>query len=138
MECNTESARIDVFLDIQLSIKEFGTTTFYDSVESALDAHIQSERLDGQNKYFCNTCNKLCDAQKGLKFLSFPYILCVQLKRFDFDYQNLTRVKLSSQVKFTELLDVKKYLNGDINPNNDLKTEYKLFSIMIHSGSATG
>ena len=39
----------------------------------------------------------LCDALQGLKFLSFPYILTLQLKRFDFDYVTMHRIKLNDR-----------------------------------------
>ena len=107
----------------------------------------------------------MCTAHKGLKFDSFPYILSLQLKRFDFDYDTMSRFKLSNSVTFPEVLNVKKYIQykfqseksylseNDQNVNNEenrnLQSEeeetnkdelydYELFSIMIHSGSATG
>jgi len=63
----------------------------------AMHAFIQPEILDGNNQYFCETCNKKCDAHKGLKFSHFPYILTLHLKRFDFDYNSMTRIKLTDR-----------------------------------------
>ena len=114
----------------------------------------------------------MCKAHKGLKFVSFPYILSLQLKRFDFDYNTMSRFKLSNQVTFPEILNVKKYLESEkhctasgveqnesemseqtdpsepidkilkIDEESSVKEDdglsYELFSIMIHSGSATG
>lgn len=135
----------------------------------------------------------MCKAHKGLKFESFPYILSLQLKRFDFDYTTLSRFKLSNPVTFPEILNVNKYLHNEnlplvndstsaettghtedslgesvSNEKKSIKNEdgpidkiikldvdetnksdetlngedelsnYELFSIMIHSGSATG
>ena len=34
---------------------------------------------------------------KGLKFKRFPYLLTLQLKRFDFDYQAMHRIKLNDR-----------------------------------------
>ena len=48
----------------------------------------------GSNQYSCSRCNKKVDALKGLKFTKLPYILTLQLKRFDFDYTTMRRVKL--------------------------------------------
>lgn len=84
----------------------------------------------------------MCKAHKGLKFESFPYIISLQLKRFDFDYRTLSRFKIGSTVSFPEVLNVKKYLDSDKNvvenENQDSMYDYELFSIMIHSGSASG
>lgn len=108
LECETEKSREDTFLDIPLPVRPFGSTTAYDSVEEALKAFVQPETLDGNNQYFCEKCNKKCDAHKGLKFKKFPYVLTLHLKRFDFDYQTLHRIKLNDKVTFPQQLN----LNG--------------------------
>lgn len=64
LECNTESARVDVFLDIPLCIRPFGSEKTFESVEAALDAFVQPEILDENNKYHCNNCNRMCKAHK--------------------------------------------------------------------------
>ncbi|XP_071830491.1 ubiquitin carboxyl-terminal hydrolase 47-like isoform X3 [Apostichopus japonicus] len=189
-ECGNESARKDFFLDIPLVIRPFGSERAYGSVEEAIEAFVSPETLDGSNQYFCEKCNKKCDAHKGLKFLSFPYLLTLQLKRFDFDYNTLQRIKLNDKMTFPEILDLNDILedgeklhlpskderecqsdsgaeNEDSdpsNPNSDEPDEgidegidvehaatesasqlkqkgpyiYKLFSIMVHSGTASG
>lgn len=75
LECETEKSREDTFLDIPLPVRPFGNTTAYESIEEALKAFVQPETLDGNNQYFCEKCDKKCDAHKGLKFKKFPYIL---------------------------------------------------------------
>ena len=85
LECNVEKSREDTFLDIPLPVKPFGSAISFGSVEDALKAFVTPETLDGNNQYFCEKCNKKCDAHKGLKFSKFPYILTLHLKRFDFD-----------------------------------------------------
>lgn len=65
--------------------------------EEALSAFVQPETLSGTNQYHCETCNKKCDAHKGLKFVKFPYFLTLQLKRFDFDYNTFHRIKLNDE-----------------------------------------
>ena len=34
---------------------------------------------------------------QGLKFISFPYLLTLQMKRFDFDYSTMHRIKLNDR-----------------------------------------
>ena len=108
LECETEKSREDTFLDIPLPVRPFGSTTAYENIEEALKAFVQPETLDGNNQYFCEKCDKKCDAHKGLKFKKFPYILTLHLKRFDFDYQTLHRIKLNDKVTFPQQLN----LNG--------------------------
>ena len=65
--------------------------------EEAIQAFVQPEILNGTNQYDCEKCEKKTDAHKGLKFSHFPYILTVQLKRFDFDYNTFHRIKLNDR-----------------------------------------
>lgn len=97
LDCNTEKQREDKFLDIPLPVRPFGSTVAYENIEDALRAFVQPEVLEDNNQYHCETCNKKCDAHKGLKFTKFPYILTLHLKRFDFDYQTFHRIKLNDK-----------------------------------------
>uniref|UniRef100_A0A3Q3MWL6 Ubiquitin carboxyl-terminal hydrolase 47 n=1 Tax=Mastacembelus armatus TaxID=205130 RepID=A0A3Q3MWL6_9TELE len=113
LECGYESWRIDTYLDIPLVIRPFGASQAYGSVEEALQAFIQPETLDGPNQYFCERCKKKCDARKGLRFLHFPYLLTLQLKRFDFDYTTMHRIKLNDRMTFPEELDMGPFIDVD-------------------------
>ncbi|KAK2720979.1 ubiquitin carboxyl-terminal hydrolase 47-like isoform X2 [Artemia franciscana] len=195
LECNQEKAREDTFLDVPLPVRPFGSSAAYSSIEESLKAFVQPETLDGNNQYHCDRCGKKCDAHKGLKFSKFPYLLTLHLKRFDFDYSTLQRIKLNDRVTFPEILDLNSFLkdskdvSGDtddcLSEGTDLDDDashrthssklsdiesqvgeedegidltsgvvdperskrralesgpyvYELFSIMIHSGSASG
>ena len=89
--CQTESSRTDKYLDIPLVIRGFGESKAISSVEEALEKFTTPELLNGENQYFCEKCNKKVDATKGLKYNSFPYLLTLQLKRFDFDYETVKK-----------------------------------------------
>ncbi|XP_034625882.1 ubiquitin carboxyl-terminal hydrolase 47 isoform X3 [Trachemys scripta elegans] len=134
LECGYEGWRIDTYLDIPLVIRPYGSNQAFASVEEALHAFIQPEILDGPNQYFCERCKKKCDARKGLRFLHFPYLLTLQLKRFDFDYTTMHRIKLNDRMTFPEELDMSTFI--DVEDENSLL--YELFSVMVHSGSAAG
>uniref|UniRef100_A0A672IEK2 Ubiquitin carboxyl-terminal hydrolase 47 n=1 Tax=Salarias fasciatus TaxID=181472 RepID=A0A672IEK2_SALFA len=116
LECGYESWRIDTYLDIPLVIRPFGA-----SQEEALQAFIQPETLDGPNQYFCERCKKKCDARKGLRFLHFPYLLTLQLKRFDFDYTTMHRIKLNDRMIFPEELDMSPFI--DVEDEKSPQTE---------------
>ncbi|XP_013394518.1 ubiquitin carboxyl-terminal hydrolase 47 isoform X3 [Lingula anatina] len=123
MECKNESARVDAYLDIPLVIRPFGSTQAYGSVEEALDAFVQFETLDGANQYFCEKCNKKCDAHKGLRFVSFPYLLTLQLKRFDFDYSTMHRIKLNDKMTFPEILNLNHLVETEEGAANHVAEE---------------
>ncbi|XP_063802500.1 ubiquitin carboxyl-terminal hydrolase 47 isoform X3 [Pseudophryne corroboree] len=121
LECGYESWRIDTFLDIPLVIRPYGSNTAFGSVEEALHAFIQPETLDGPNQYFCERCKKKCDAMKGLRFLHFPYLLTLQLKRFDFDYTSMHRIKLNDRMTFLDELDMSPFI--DVEDEKSPQTE---------------
>eukprot|EP01130_Rhizamoeba_saxonica_P000691 TRINITY_DN1062_c0_g1_i1.p1 TRINITY_DN1062_c0_g1~~TRINITY_DN1062_c0_g1_i1.p1 ORF type:complete len:1244 (+),score=371.90 TRINITY_DN1062_c0_g1_i1:66-3797(+) len=112
LECGYEGSRTDSYLDIPLVIKPFGSTKVMGSIEEALKKFVEVEKLEGDNQYSCSECEIKVDAHKGLSFTSFPYLLTLQLKRFDFDYMTMRRVKLNDRVTFPEILDMNQFLEG--------------------------
>jgi len=54
---------------------------------------------------------------KGQRFLSFPPILQLQLKRFDFDYQTGAMNKIHDKYKFQTTLDLKEFLPQNPDPS---------------------
>lgn len=48
---------------------------------------------------------------QGLRFLHFPYLLTLQLKRFDFDYTTMHRIKLNDRMTFPEELDMGSFID---------------------------
>ncbi|XP_061169220.1 ubiquitin carboxyl-terminal hydrolase 47-like isoform X7 [Saccostrea echinata] len=126
LECGNESARLDTYLDIPLVIRPFGSNETHGSVDEALQAFVEPETLDGNNQYFCEKCNKKCDAHKGLKFVSFPYMLTLQLKRFDFDYSTLHRIKLNDKMSFPGVLNLNHLIEPEHSGSEESTTSHTL------------
>lgn len=108
--CGYESQREDSFQDMNLAIRPFGSTHVFGSIEEALDDFVKPEVLDGSNQYHCNVCDEKRDAEKGLKVKTLPYLLTIQLKRFDFNYETFQRIKLSDRVEFSTEMEFGKYI----------------------------
>eukprot|EP00057_Strongylocentrotus_purpuratus_P029585 XP_011684059.1 PREDICTED: ubiquitin carboxyl-terminal hydrolase 47 [Strongylocentrotus purpuratus] len=123
LKCGYESARSDAFLDIPLVIRPFGANKVYSSVDEALRAFVEPETLDESNQYFCEKCNMKCDAHKGLKFQHFPYLLTLQLKRFDFDYNTMHRIKLNDKMTFPEILDLNAFVVSEADSQGEPPTK---------------
>jgi ubiquitin carboxyl-terminal hydrolase 7 len=75
-------------IDIQLNVK--GMKNLYESFKD----YVAVETLDGENKYQAEGLG-LQDAKKGIIFESFPPVLHLQLKRFEYDVQRDAMVKVS-------------------------------------------
>jgi ubiquitin C-terminal hydrolase len=50
--------------------------------------------MEGDNAYLCEHLGKRVSAVKRTGIRTLPQMLCVHLKRFEFDYHNQTRHKL--------------------------------------------
>ena len=74
-------------LDIQLNVK--GMKNLRESFRD----YVQVETLEGDNKYQAEGFG-LQDAKKGVIFQSFPPVLHLQLKRFEYDIQRDAMVKV--------------------------------------------
>lgn len=83
-ECGTLSAQPEVYTDINLTVRQFGQQESIKSVEEGLKNFYEQEPLEGANQYQCDKCNKKCDAEKGYSCVTVPYILFLNLKRFDY------------------------------------------------------
>jgi len=77
LKCGNESRREDKFLDLSLTIKNEFENIQNDSVEKAMENYTKTDKLEGDNQYFCARCNEKVDALKGMKFFQFPYILAL-------------------------------------------------------------
>lgn len=59
--------------------------------------YVETEKLEGENQYDAVEHGKQ-DAEKGVSFVSFPPVLNLQLKRFDFDMTTGDMVKVTGRV----------------------------------------
>uniref|UniRef100_A0A915PZW7 Ubiquitin carboxyl-terminal hydrolase n=1 Tax=Setaria digitata TaxID=48799 RepID=A0A915PZW7_9BILA len=108
--CQKENVKQDEFLDLPLAVKQFGASDAFKSVEEALHAFIKPEVLEGSNQYYCEGCKRKQNALKGLRIIKFPYLLSIQLKRFDFDCNTLHRIKLNDKMTFPALLNLNEFV----------------------------
>ena len=117
------SLKSEPFMDISLSIKQFGDARPISTIEEGLRNFVTPETLDGNNQYQLDAdASKgraetvMVDAHKGLDLSDVPYILTLQLKRFDFDYNTMRRIKIKDRVAFGEELDMAPFLSKTARP----------------------
>ena len=120
-----ESSRIEDFWDIQLNVR--GNA----SIDESFKDYIQVETLDGENKYFAEG-HGLQDAKKGVIFTSFPEVLNLQLKRFEYDINRDAMMKINDRHEFPEVWDASPYLSEDADRSEPYI--YHLHGVLVHSG----
>lgn len=109
--CGTERSRSDIILDLSLVIKSFDSTKTIHSVEEALEDFVRPEVMEGDNSVECSHCGKKTSSTKGLKISEPPYLLQLQLKRFVFDWETMSRRKVNDKVTFPLILDMNKFVS---------------------------
>ncbi|KAF2865809.1 hypothetical protein BDV95DRAFT_553981 [Massariosphaeria phaeospora] len=120
-----ESSRIEEFWDIQLNVS--GNRNLDDSFKD----YIQVETMDGENKYFAEGFG-LQDAKKGVIFDSFPQVLHLQLKRFEYDINRDAMMKVNDRYEFPEIWDAAPYLSDQADRTESYV--YHLHGVLVHSG----
>eukprot|EP01012_Entosiphon_sulcatum_P001360 TRINITY_DN10256_c0_g2_i1.p1 TRINITY_DN10256_c0_g2~~TRINITY_DN10256_c0_g2_i1.p1 ORF type:complete len:930 (-),score=183.14 TRINITY_DN10256_c0_g2_i1:135-2900(-) len=124
-----QSTKEEPFADLNLPVAGLG------SVGEALLQYVQAEVLEGDNSYEVEDGNGMRSrhpANKGVRFVEFPPVLFLHLKRFDYDFHANRPVKVRSRFEYSETLDVAPFL---AQPEED-RTEYRLHSVLVHSGNS--
>ena len=122
-----ESSRIEDYWDIQLNVS--GNKNLSDSFKD----YIQVETMDGENKYFAEG-HGLQDAKKGVIFESFPDVLHLQLKRFEYDVNRDAMMKVNDRYEFSEIFDAAPFLSSEADKSEPYT--YQLHSVLVHSGDS--
>lgn len=100
------------------------------SLLDCFELYMQYEILDGENAWFNEKTKKKEDIRKKIKFWSFPDILVIDFKRFNYKNQK-------NQILITfpiDHLDLSRYVIG--YKKNSYK--YELYAVCNHSGSSMG
>ena len=84
------------------------------------------QKLESDNKYYCNNCNKLVNAEAFTKILELPNKLILNI-----DYGK-NKVNNVAQLDFEDEIDLKDYLSIYFRQ----KTKFRLCSICTHIGSS--
>ncbi|RKF53412.1 Ubiquitin carboxyl-terminal hydrolase 21 [Golovinomyces cichoracearum] len=121
-----ESHRLEDFWDIQLNV--IGNK----DLESSFQDYIQEEIMDGENQYMAGDEYKLQDAKKGVIFETFPDVLHLQLKRFQYDIERDAMMKINDRYEFPEKFDASPYLAE--NADKSEPYIYQLHGVLVHSG----
>ncbi|XP_030275425.1 ubiquitin carboxyl-terminal hydrolase 48 isoform X3 [Sparus aurata] len=120
-QCGRSSALPSRFYELELNIQGHKNLT------ECVTEFLKEEKLDGENRYFCESCQSKQNATRRIKLHSLPPTLNLQLMRFVFDRQTGHKKKLNTFISFPEQLDMGPFLE-------DQKCVYELSAVLIHRG----
>jgi ubiquitin C-terminal hydrolase len=92
--CPHRYERADPFYTISLDIKNKS------NILEALELYVKGEMLEGDNAYNCEKCGTKRDALKRTCIKTLPNTLILHLKRFEFDFDSMRKVKLVSFMRW--------------------------------------
>ena len=124
LTCENISQRDEAFLDLSVDLDE------HTSVTSCLRKFSEEEMLCERNKFHCDNCGDLQEAEKRMKIKRLPKILALHLKRFKYteDLQRLQ--KLFHRVVYPYHLR----LFNTTDDAEDPDRLYELYAVVVHIG----
>ncbi|GER56096.1 ubiquitin carboxyl-terminal hydrolase, partial [Striga asiatica] len=158
--CGCTSSTYDPFIDISLDLNTNGpfsrnstsskpnealTTP---SLANCLDQFTRPEKLEPDQKLYCENCREKQNALKQLSLEKLPLVLCLHIKRFEHSATRRMCRKIDRHLKFPFSLDMGPYLSSSIikkrfgnrvfsfegEENDSSSAEFEVFAVVTHSG----
>jgi ubiquitin carboxyl-terminal hydrolase 7 len=120
-----ESSYIEDFWSIQLNVS--GNK----NIDESFRDYIKVGTMDGEYKYYTEGFG-FQDAKKGVIFESFPQVLHIYLKRYEYDTNLDVMKKVNDRYEFPEAFDVSPYLSDEADRSEPYT--YQLHGVLVHSG----
>ena len=147
-ECNYISERSEPSFTVSLDIKN------KNNIQEALELYVQGEMLEGDNAYMCTKCDKKVDALMRRCIKTLPSTVIIHLKRFEFNFDTMRKMKLNDYCEFPMELSLEPYTkeglarkeneqaikDGKEVPNTLIEEhpqeyyQYRLVGILVHRG----
>ncbi|XP_029433962.1 ubiquitin carboxyl-terminal hydrolase 48 isoform X2 [Rhinatrema bivittatum] len=122
-QCGRESKLLSRFYELELNIQGHKQLT------DCITEFLKEEKLEGDNRYFCESCQCKQNATRKIRLLNLPPTLNLQLMRFVFDRQTGHKKKLNSYIGFSEILDMEPFIE-----QTGGNSVYELSAVLIHRG----
>ncbi|XP_063403289.1 ubiquitin carboxyl-terminal hydrolase 24-like [Mytilus trossulus] len=101
-DCPHRYEREEEFFALNLTVKNA-------TLQDSLDQFVKGEILEGDNAYYCEKCQAKRNTMKRMCIKTLPPLLCIQLKRFGYDWEANRALKFDDYFKFPWILDMEPY-----------------------------
>lgn len=140
-DCQHKQERLEPLVSISLPVKN------KKSIFEGLETFIQGDELSGDNAWMCEKCDKKVDAVKRACIKRLPRFIFFTLRRFDFDFDKMMRLKVNDYYEFPHVLNMFDYTQEgllkkehpekkpDVNYSDDYYN-FDLRGIVVHAGTA--
>jgi ubiquitin carboxyl-terminal hydrolase 9/24 len=113
--CPHYSEREEPFLAISLQVKN------KHSIKESLDSFVEGEMLEGDNAYYCEKCEKKVNTLKRCCIKRMPNVLFMVLKRFEFNYDTMTKIKINDYCEFPMKINMSEYSQETLSKKDLIK-----------------
>jgi ubiquitin carboxyl-terminal hydrolase 9/13 len=124
LTCETASQRDETFLDLSIDLEE------HSSVTSCLRKFSAEENLCERNKFHCDHCGGLQEAEKRMKIKRLPKVMALHLKRFKYSDDFTKLEKLFHRVVYPYHLRMFNTTDDADDPDR----MYELYAVVVHIG----
>lgn len=107
-DCPHYSEREEPFLAVSLQVKNKS------SIQESLKYYVEGEMLEGDNAYYCEKCEKKVNTLKRCCIKRMPNTLFLVLKRFEFDFDLMQKIKVNDYCEFPMELDMSPYSQQEL------------------------
>jgi len=101
--CPHYSEREEPFMTISLQVKN------KHSIRESLEAFVEGEMLEGDNAYYCEKCEKKVNTLKRCCIKRMPNVLFMVLKRFEFNFDTMSKFKINDYCEFPMSINMREY-----------------------------
>lgn len=124
LTCDSVTTNNEPFLDFPIEVNENETT----DIQRILHEFHQREILNSGNKFYCNVCCGLQEAERVVGIEDLPHVLALHLKRFKYSEEKNTNIKLFNRIEYPLVLDVHPTFDQSV------AKRYELVGLVIHMG----
>lgn len=125
LTCDSVTSRNEPFLDFPIEVQDNQET----DIQELLQKFHQRELLCGSNKFYCNVCSGLQEAERIVGMKKLPKLLALHLKRFKYSERENANIKLFNSIKYPLILNVTSTFDESI------QKKYELTGIVMHMGA---
>ncbi|CEP60264.1 uncharacterized protein LALA0_S01e06722g [Lachancea lanzarotensis] len=124
LTCDNETFCNEPFLDFAIEVKDDEET----DIQTTLSDYHQREMLNGANKFYCDECCGLQEAERVVGLKHLPFYLSLHMKRFKYSEEQNCNTKLFNKIHYPLNLKVCSTFDTSICKR------YELVGLVVHMG----
>ncbi|GMM56770.1 ubiquitin-specific protease [Maudiozyma humilis] len=124
LTCDNITTRDEKFLDFPIEVQGKNGT----NIQNVLRQYSQREMLNGANKFYCDVCSGLQEAERMVGMKDLPNTLLLHLKRFKYSEEEQANIKLFNNIDYPAHLQMASTFDPSSTHN------YSLSGLVVHLG----